>query len=378
MNRKIIAIALALMLVFCSACGKTAGNQTAEPQQNTEGAPKAPVESEGPSGNNAAEPSAAPETAEPDPEKALTDRIQLFADFLPEYCVPLLDTDSDDPHFDLLLLDADDLPELAIIEDNYHPIGVHVFKVVDGQVKEVGEFGSSGTMLYREYQSIIDGFYMGMGSTTHDVVEVRADGSSEVVMTTEEYYDGPSDDYRYFINGEEVDADVYYEADAEWQSIESSVIYYEKGLRYMDYKEDLFDALMDRYYNPPAKEEYSYYGNPIDLDAVVGSWTLYRYETEGEDGYAGENGTVTTLTVYENGTLDYYYKNMYEDAVDLKGLEFVEKDGLMSFEYTDGYGQLITNSIVGMTADGELEMSVSFEYPDGTYGGSEWFYVRAD
>ena len=69
---------------------------------------------------------------------------------------------------------------------------------------------------------------------------------------------------------------------------------------------------------------------------------------------------------------------MYEDAVDLKGLEFVEKYGLMSFEYTDAYGQLITNSIVGMTADGELEMSISFEYPDGTYGGSEWFYVRAD
>ncbi len=54
MNRKIIAIALALMLVFCSAGGKTAGNQTAEPQQNTEGAPKAPVEIEEPSGNNAA------------------------------------------------------------------------------------------------------------------------------------------------------------------------------------------------------------------------------------------------------------------------------------------------------------------------------------
>jgi hypothetical protein len=50
----------------------------------------------------------------------------------------------------------------------------------------------------------------------------------------------------------------------------------------------------------------------------------------------------------------------------------------MSFEYTNGYGQLITNSIVGMTADGGLEMSVSFEYPDGTYGGSEWFYVRTE
>ena len=70
---------------------------------------------------------------------------------------------------------------------------------------------------------------------------------------------------------------------------------------------------------------------------------------------------------------------MFEDATDLRGVEPFEQDGLMWFtRYDEEHDMEILYTIVGMTAEGELELSVSFEYWDGTYGGSEWFYVRAD
>jgi len=374
MNKKILALLTALLLVFCTACGSSQQTKEPQPQQNTEA----------PAGNTTenTEGEAEAQTGEtaPTPEKSfeeqLNERLYLYADYLKEYCVPLLSTDSPDPRFDLLLLDDDELPELAIIEDNYHPIGVHIFMEVDGEVKEIGEFGSYGAAWYSPKQSILDNTYSGMGESDREIFSVDEKGNAVKLVSLGEIIDDNGDMGKYLIDGEEVDEIAYWAEVEKWYNETDNAIIYDYALSYRDFKEDLFGALSNRYQNP-----FDIYSDDFQpesyvpaIEDLVGEWTLFRYETEGDEGYVGDNGVVMSLTFYADGTVDYI-ENTYDEELSLHGLPLnTDEYGWLYFSY-NSHDTDITNTLVAINGE-ELELSVSFENPDGTYGGSEWFFIR--
>ena len=374
---KLISIILAMLLVFGGACGKSEAPAAEDPGT------KAPAESPAATDNSSAEPAEPqlPAEEEKDFNTLLSERLSLYADFLPEYCVPLLDSERPNPHFDLLFLDGDELPELAIIEDNYHPIGAHIFMVVDGKITEAGEFGTYGTCWYSPKQSLLDNTDMAMGEMLRQIVSVDEKGKATVVKSLSMVEGEEGDIEKYLIDEKEVESEAFWAESEKWDSKgdnPDNAVIYDGSLNYSDYKEDLYGALKYRFENPFDFYTYDFNSESYipSIDELVGKWVLYRYETEGDDGYAGENGIDISLIIYGDGKIDYI-EDSYEEDIELYGLPLdVDQDGYLTFTY-ESHDTDINNTFVGLNED-ELEMSLWYNNPDGTYGGSEWFFVRAN
>ena len=86
----------------------------------------------------------------------------------------------------LALIDDDNVPELILIEDNSHAARVKVYTYYQGSVIELGEFGSTGSMLYAEKGGMILSGFTGMGECDSDFYHVE-DGEAKLVCSMMEY-----------------------------------------------------------------------------------------------------------------------------------------------------------------------------------------------
>ena len=66
-------------------------------------------------------------------------------------------------HFELINIDDDNIPELAMTDGSDHPTGVHIYKIINGEIVELGEYGWFGTIEYIDHGNMIhvDTYYFG-------------------------------------------------------------------------------------------------------------------------------------------------------------------------------------------------------------------------
>ncbi len=398
--KKILALIIALAMVFTlAACGKKAG----EPAKA--GAPVPTPASQAPAPAAQTPAQTQPADTQPDgmasaggkgdmPEETYEDRLTIFAKFLDEICVEMMgEYDGCDPRLDLVYLDDDDLPELALAQDWYHAAGVRFFTVIGGEVKDIGEegygFGEYGTAYYKERGSIVESGYYGMGALSVELFKVNEDASIEPLKSWYEYenidWDSNISEFIYMVDGVPVEEEEYNDTVSEWSDMTDSVFSYEYALSYADQGGDTYGALMYLYMNPT---DYSGYGgisdieyDDINYEQLVGEWKLVSFNTEGYEGIASEDGLDDRLTFYDDRTV-YIYEKLWDD----KPLEVrdvpVDWDewGYLSFVFNDtrvSGNQEIEYSLIALEDEGmTLHVSSMFEYGDGTYGGSELFYTR--
>lgn len=123
--------------------------------------------------------------------------------------------------FALLYVDGDEVPELAIIDSDAHVNGVHICVYNEGEVTEVGEYGSFGKFRYVERGNLICSSFMGQGELTYSYFCVIDTMSIELqsfhVMPN---YSEDASRYweTYEVDGVEVSEAEYEEASGQWES----------------------------------------------------------------------------------------------------------------------------------------------------------------
>ncbi|MCM1119521.1 MAG: hypothetical protein NC543_09200 [bacterium] len=87
---------------------------------------------------------------------------RAYCQFLLECLAQRSDTDME-YRFRLVLIDGDAVPELLLFRNDCHAAGVNVCTYAQGEVVELGEFGSFGKMQYVEGDGMIFDHFMGQG-----------------------------------------------------------------------------------------------------------------------------------------------------------------------------------------------------------------------
>lgn len=121
-------------------------------------------------------------------EKMDVPYVRAYYDFLTEYAKDNLPDAKKIPKFDLIYIDNDDIPELLILEDDCHAAGVKVYSYYDGEVVEIGDFGSFGKMQYVEKEGLIFSHFMGQGDASSDFLKME-DGKAELLFYLHSYPD---------------------------------------------------------------------------------------------------------------------------------------------------------------------------------------------
>lgn len=385
MNNKILALILSIVMVFTlAACGGKAETPAGAPSDlPTKETPAAANTGSTDTAQHGGSQGSQNQTPEP-PAETIDDRLQLFALFLEDEADAMISEYEDcDPHYDLIYLDGDDLPELVIAPDWYHAARPHVYMVVDGAVKDVGEFGEYGTIYFKERESALEDSYYGMGASEVTIYSVDARGETEPLKSWYSCEDNDFEneiyDFVYMVDGEECDDEAYYACVEEWAWYCDSCFVYDAGTSYEDTKYSLLSSLQFIYENP-ADHSFDHIQAGPTFEEIEGEWILRRFETEGYEGLASDEEMNNHLIFNYDWTVDIYEQSWDDEPVDIDGVPvWTGEDGYLSFSFNDtrmdGENE-ITYTVLGFTEDGMLEISSMFEFGDGTYGGSELFYEK--
>ena len=126
--------------------------------------------------------------------------------------------ETDEIKFDLVFIDSDNIPELAIIPSDAHAFGVIICVYNDGNVVETGEFGSFGKCRFNPYENLIFSTHMGQGEEESFFYRIEGTESVELLALhrTPQHeglqYIGES----YEVDGTAVSEEVYKQVCEEW------------------------------------------------------------------------------------------------------------------------------------------------------------------
>ncbi len=123
-----------------------------------------------------------------------------------DYLRSKLSEGNDNAYFSLAYIDGDDIPELVYSEKSVHHAKARVLAFSNGELIDLGEYGSSGSLDYYEGKGIIYDYDAGMGNTWGGYY--KKSGSNIITLDTFGSSDGhTSDNYSgnpsYTINDEE-------------------------------------------------------------------------------------------------------------------------------------------------------------------------------
>lgn len=111
--------------------------------------------------------------------------------------------------FQLVYIDDDDIPELAISTGQWHAAGVTLYTYYDGRAVEIGTFGGYGCMEYGSRKDLFRSWYEGMGMAV-EVYYSLAEGQACVLRTFEKLLSMEDfETYTYYVDNEETTQTVY-------------------------------------------------------------------------------------------------------------------------------------------------------------------------
>ncbi|MCM1304671.1 MAG: C-type lectin domain-containing protein [Lachnospiraceae bacterium] len=150
--------------------------------------------------------------------------------------------------YDLVFIDIDNIPELAIIPSDAHAAAVTICVYNGGNVTEAGSFGSFGKCRFTPYENLIFSTYMGQGE--EESLFYRIDGTESVKLLA--LHSVPQyDDFRYIgdhheVNGVEVFEEEYLRVCEEWDWEELDVLGYDDAVPINDI-DDLYREMCRRF-----------------------------------------------------------------------------------------------------------------------------------
>lgn len=156
------------------------------------------------------------------------------------YCAFLEEALQDDPSkmkttgFRLVYIDDDEVPELLIMEDNFHGAGIKVCTYYQNRVVETGEFGSMGHFRYAAGCGMIHSSFTNFGEVYSDYY-VLDQGEAKKIAAFHAYPDLDYEDdsvMLYEVDNETVTKALYNE---KWREFENDAVYYD-----MDYVDGIF------------------------------------------------------------------------------------------------------------------------------------------
>lgn len=175
-------------------------------------------------------------TGEPAIDAALADVISCYADYLQQYCDQSSNFTANNLHYSLVYIDEDNIPELAVIEDNSHASGVHICVYRDGAVIEIGEFGSFGAFLYSLRQNVIYSGFSNMGEGFASIFCIDGIDSTELQSFHSYPVYGDDDEYEtdiYELDGQVVSEETFDEAYEKWRTSEMESLSYQSPSCYL-------------------------------------------------------------------------------------------------------------------------------------------------
>lgn len=189
--------------------------------------------------------------------------------------------ETDKIKYDLVFIDSDNIPELAIIPSDAHAFGVIICVYNNGNVVETGEFGSFGRCRFNPYENLIFSTYMGQGE--EESFFYRIEGSERVELlalhSTPQYeglqYIGES----YEVDGTAVSEKVYKQVCEEWDWEELNVWGYDDAVFVNDI-DDMYRELCKRF--SFVKEQ----GRIEQDDSCLEEWKQAYLNYLEEDNYA--------------------------------------------------------------------------------------------
>lgn len=174
--------------------------------------------------------------------------VMAYYDFLKAYAKDNLPVAKKIPKFDLVYIDDDEIPELLLLEDDCHAAGVWVYSYYDGNIVEIGHFGSFGKIKYVEKEGLIFDHYMGQGAASSTFLKME-DGQAELLFNL---YSHPDPDDRlknlYEIDDVSVSEEVF---NAKWKELYEDrdfiLVGYEDGIPIdeTDLKESLLEKVFE-------------------------------------------------------------------------------------------------------------------------------------
>lgn len=150
--------------------------------------------------------------------------------------------------YDLVFIDIDNIPELAVIPSDAHVSGVQICVYADGKVVEAGEFGSFGKCSFNPYENLIFSTHMGQGEEESFFFRLEGNESMELLAlhSVPQYENFQYTGTYYEIDGTEVSEEVYKQVCEEWDWEELNVWGYEDAVSVNDI-DNLYRELYDRY-----------------------------------------------------------------------------------------------------------------------------------
>lgn len=193
--------------------------------------------------------------------------------------------------FDLVFIDIDNIPELAIIPSAAHASGVIICVYNGGNVVETGEFGSFGTCRFNSYENLIFSTHMGQGEETSFFYRIEGTERVELLaLHSGPQYEGFQDIGQYYeVDGTEVSEEVYEQVCKEWDWEELNVWGYDDAVFVNDI-DDLYRELCKRF--SFLKEQDYIEQNDSSLD----EWKQAYLNYLGEDNYT-DNCTYSLIYV---------------------------------------------------------------------------------
>ena len=285
--------------------------------------------------------------------------MQKYADYL-KMVIPEDET-NDMMHYTLAYINSDAIPELIYMEGSFHAAGVHVCICdADGKVSDIGEFGEYGNMAYIPRTGKILSFYMNQGVYFVDFYVLKG-----LSLTDDTYFeideavlDTETD--HYYVDGDEVSEDEYYEKYYKMNSNTYTYINYDKALSYKD-SDDVFRIL----------NEYALTGvkpSVIDIKNTafdfVGEWSVKSMSTNKGSGYlAAELMDLSgSLTLNDEGrvTVEIKYGDEgFEDV--LMPIASKGTSGIAPYFTSLGFANedLSRSYEAYLTSEGTMELQIS-------------------
>lgn len=150
--------------------------------------------------------------------------------------------------YDLVFIDSDNIPELAIIPSAAHAFGVIICVYNDGNVVETGEYGSFGRCRFNSYENLIFSTYYEAGE--EESFFYRIEGTERVELLAlhrTPQYEGLEYIGRYYeVDGTEVSEEVYEQVCEEWDWEELHIWGYDDAVFVNDI-DDLYRELCKRF-----------------------------------------------------------------------------------------------------------------------------------
>lgn len=183
------------------------------------------------------------EKAASDPEPVSSYK-EAYKNVLENY---VLQEDCENSRFCIGYVDGDDIPELFIVDGDYHAAAVKMYTYYNNQIVYLGAYGSYGASAYAPKKGYISDFNSGMG-LGYEVYHLLKNGKVELKyhFSTEQVFENDELILLYYIDEKEVSKAEY---DAEYAKAKDVIDSVDTDILYSDYTNtfEITEANISRY-----------------------------------------------------------------------------------------------------------------------------------